>query len=116
LLFSSHLLSLCRGFVYVLQNMTGSGLFAGAGVFLLVALIAATSTWCARNQASARAARAAETAKSASTPRSPIPCCGDRHPLVRAIGIKKLIPILAVATGARPAASRNTQHDEAPAE
>src|SRR6204780_1626321 len=105
-------------FVYVLQNYgLVQACLAGAGVFLLVALIAAVVYMVRRNQASARAARAAETAKSAIHTAFADPMLvATGIQLVRAIGIKKLIPILAVgglALGLM--ASRNTRQDQAPA-
>ena len=106
-------------FVYVLQNYgLVQACLAGAGVFLLVALIAAIVYMVRRNQVEARAARAAETAKSAIHTAFADPMLvATGIQLVRAIGIKKLIPILAVGGLALGLlASRNTQHDEAPAE
>jgi len=106
-------------FVYVLQNYgLIQACLTGAGVFLLVTLIAATVYMVRRNQASARAARAAETAKSAIHTAFADPMLvATGIQLVRAIGIKKLIPILAVGGLALGLlASRNTHHDEAPAE
>ena len=106
-------------FVYVLQNYgLVQACLAGAGVFLLVALIAATVYMVRRNQASARAARAAETAKSGlQTALADPMLVATGIQIVRAIGIKRLIPILAVGGLALGfLATRSQSSDEAPAE
>jgi|SRR5882757_7472727 len=90
----------------------------GAGVFFVVTLIAAGSYMARKRQVEARAARAAETAKSAvhSALADPMLVAAGIQ-VIRAIGVKKLIPILAVGGLALGfLASRNTTRDEAPAE
>jgi hypothetical protein len=106
-------------FVYVLQNYgLVQACLAGAAVFLVVAAVVAIAYAVRRKQVEARAARAAETAKSAMHTALADPMLvATGIQLVRAIGIKKLIPILAVGGLALGLlASRNTRHDEAPAE
>jgi hypothetical protein len=106
-------------FIYVLDHYgLIQACLAGAAVFFAVAVIVAIAYAVRRNQASARAARAAETAKSAMHSALADPMLvATGIQLVRAIGIKKLIPILAVGGLALGLlASRNTRHDEAPAE
>ena len=93
--------------------------FTGAGVFFLVTLVAAASYMVRKNAAEARAARAAERAKSAmhSALADPMLVAAGLQ-LIRAIGVKKLIPILAVGGLALGLlASRNTSGgQQAPAE
>jgi hypothetical protein len=69
----------------------------GAGVFFVVTLIVAACYIVRKNAAEARAARAAEAAKSAmhSALADPMLVAAGLQ-LIRAIGVKKLIPILAV--------------------
>jgi hypothetical protein len=87
-------------FVFVLQKYgLIEACLTGAGIFFVVTLIAAGCYMARKNKAKARVE---ENAKSA---------------VIRAIGIKKLIPILAVGGLALGfLASRNSTPDEAPAE
>jgi hypothetical protein len=91
----------------------------GAGVFFVVTLIVAACYIVRKNAAEARAARAAEAAKSAmhSALADPMLVAAGLQ-LIRAIGVKKLIPILAVGGLALGLlATRNTSGGrEAPAE
>lgn len=88
---------------------------AGAGVFFIVALIAA-ATYMVRKRASE--ARAKERAKSAARAMLADPMVvAAGLQMVRAIGVKRLIPILAVGGLALGLlAGRNTAGDQAPAE
>lgn len=110
-------------FVYVLQRYgLIEACLAGAGVFLVVTLITAGCYMVRRNQLRARAAevkaRAAETARSAvQTALADPMLVAAGIQAIRAIGIRKLIPILALGGLALGLlASRNASHDEAPAE
>jgi hypothetical protein len=106
-------------FVFVLQNYgLIEACLAGAAVFFVVTLIAAVFYILQKNQAEARAARAAETAKSAVHTALADPMLVTVGlQVIRAIGIKKLIPILAVGGLALGLlASRRAPVDEAPAE
>ena len=90
----------------------------GAGVFFIVTLIAAGSYMARKRQVEARAARAAETAKSAmhSALADPMLVAAGIQ-VIREIGVKKLIPILAVGGLALGfLMNRNATRDEAPAE
>jgi hypothetical protein len=91
----------------------------GAGVFFVVTLIAAACYIVRKNAAEARAARAAEIAKSAmhSALADPMLVAAGLQ-VIRAIGVKKLIPILAVGGLALGfLATRNTSGgQQAPAE
>ncbi len=103
-------------FVYVLQRY---GLIEacldGAGVFLVVTLITAACYVVGRNRTRARAAATAKSAVHTALADPVMVAAGIQ--IVRAIGIKKLIPILAVgglALGLM--AGRNSSADQAPAE
>ena len=103
-------------FVYMLQT---HGLIeaclTGAGIFLVVALIAGVGYIVRKNSVRARAAETAKSAVHTALADPMLVAAGIQ--VVRAIGIKKLIPILAVGGLALGLlASRNTQTDEAPAE
>ena len=107
-------------FVYALRNYgLIEACLAGAGVFLVVTAVAGICYSVRRNQIEARAARAAETARSAvhTALADPILVAVGLQ-VIRAIGIKKLIPILAVGGLALGLlASRGThQPGETPAE
>jgi hypothetical protein len=107
-------------FVFVLQKYgLIEACLTGAGVFFVVTLIAAGCYIARKNQVEARAARAAETAKSAvhSALADPMLVAAGLQ-VIRAIGIKKLIPILAVGGLALGfLMSRNAPaSDETPAE
>jgi hypothetical protein len=110
-------------FVYMLQNFgLIEACLTGAGVFFVAALIVASIYMVRKDRIEARAARAAElakeNAKSAmhSALADPV-LVATGIQVIRAIGIKKLIPILAVGGIALGfLASRNTQADQTPAE
>ena len=94
-------------FVYVLQDYgLIEACLTGAGIFFVVALIAGSlSTPCAKQQASARAAETAKSAMQAALADPMLVAAGIQ--VIRAIGVKKLMPILAVgglALGCLPAA------------
>jgi heme/copper-type cytochrome/quinol oxidase subunit 2 len=107
-------------FVYVLQTYgLIQACLTGAGIFLLVALVAAGFYVARRNRAEEQAqARKAETAKSAvHTALADPMLVAAGIQVIRAIGVKKLIPILAVGGLALGLlASRHASADEAPAE
>jgi hypothetical protein len=102
-------------FVYALQTWgLIEACLTGAGIFLLVALIAAIGYVVRKNRVKARAAATAKSAVHSALADPMLVATGIQ--LVRAIGIKKLIPILAVGGLALGLlASRNTQTDEAEA-
>jgi hypothetical protein len=107
-------------FVFVLQRYgVIEACLAGAGIFFIAALIAAACYIVRKKQIEARAARAAETAKSAvqSALADPMLVAAGIQ-IIRAIGVKKLIPILAIGGLALGfLASRNSAAShEAPAE
>jgi len=85
-------------FVFVYQRyVLVEACLTGAGVFFIVAVIAAGCYMARKKQVEARAARAAETAKSAmQTALSDPMLVAVGLQVIRAIGVKKLIPILAV--------------------
>ena len=85
-------------FVFVYQRYgLVEACLTGASVFLVVAVIAAGCYIARKKQVEARAARAAETAKSAmQTALSDPVLLAAGLQVIRAIGVKKLIPILAV--------------------
>jgi len=106
-------------FVYVMQNYgLIQACLTGAGIFFVVTLIAAGGYMVRRNRVKARAKETAKSAVQTALADPILVAAGIQ--LVRAIGIKKLIPILAVgglALGLM--ASRNAaadQTDEAPAD
>ena len=104
-------------FVFVYQRYgLVEACLTGAGVFLVVAVIAAGCYMVRKKQVEARAARAAETAKSAvqTALADPVLLAAGIQ-VIRAIGVKKLIPILAVGGLVLGfLASRNSSDDEAP--
>lgn len=103
-------------FVYVLQTYgLIQACLTGAGIFLIVALVVASFYIVKKNRARARAAEAAKSAAHAALADPMLVAVGVQ--VIRAIGVKKLIPILAVGGLALGLlASRNTSVDEAPAE
>ena len=114
-------------FVYVLQKYGPiEACLAGAGVFFLVTLIAAVCYMVRRNQIRARAEQAArEAARSAKSAASNILAdpmlLAAGLQVVRAIGVKKLVPILAIGAVAlgfmmSRGASEAGDEAEAPAE
>ena len=104
-------------FVFVYQRYgLVEACLTGAGVFLVVAVIAAGCYMVRKKQVEARAARAAETAKSAvqTALADPVLLAAGIQ-VIRAIGVKKLIPILAVGGLVLGfLASRNSSDDETP--
>jgi hypothetical protein len=106
-------------FVFVLQKYGPvEACLTGAGIFFVVTLIAAGCYMIRKNQVKVRAAHAADTAKSAvHTALADPMLVAAGIQVIRAIGVKKLIPILAVAGLALGfLASRNNPRDDAPAE
>lgn len=103
-------------FVYVLQTYgLIQACLTGAGIFLVVALIAAGFYVARRNRAEARAAEAAKSAVHTALADPMLVAVGLQ--VIRAIGVKRLIPILAVGGLALGLlASRHAAADEAPAE
>ena len=105
-------------FVYVLQTWGPiEACLTGAGIFLLVALIAAAAFYAAReNRARARAAEAAKSAAHTAFADPMLVAAGIQ--VIRAVGVKKLIPLLAVGGLALGllANRSNASVDEAPAE
>lgn len=85
-------------FVFVYQRYgLVEACLTGAGIFLVVGMIAAACYMARKKQVEARAARAAETAKSAmQTALSDPVLIAAGLQVIRAIGVKRLIPILAV--------------------
>ena len=106
-------------FVFVLQRYgLIEACLTGASIFFAVTLITAGCYMGRKNQVEARAARAAETAKSTMQTALADPMLvAAGIQVIRAIGIKKLIPILAVGGLALGLlASRTPARDETPAE
>ena len=88
---------------------------AGAGIFFVVTLIAAGGYVMRKNQIKARAREPAKSALHTALTDPMLVTAGVQ--IIRAIGIKKLIPLLAVGGLALGLlASRNPSSDEAPAE
>ena len=85
-------------FVFVYQRYgLVEACLTGAGIFLVVGMITAACYMARKKQVEARAARAAETAKSAmQTALSDPMLVAAGLQVIRAIGVKRLIPILAV--------------------
>jgi hypothetical protein len=107
-------------FVFVLQNYGPvQACLTGAGIFFVVTLIAAGCYMVRKNQIEARAQQAARTAKStAQTVLADPMLVAAGIQVVRAIGVKRLIPILAVGGLALGflASRANSGSSEAPAE
>lgn len=103
-------------FVSVLQNYgLVQACLTGAGVFFVVTVIAAVCYAVRKNRVKARAAETAKSAMHTALADPMLVAVGVQ--LIRAIGIKKLIPILAVGGLALGLlASRNAQAGETPAE
>ena len=103
-------------FVYVLQTYgLIQACLTGAGIFLVVALIAAAFYLVRRNRAQARAAETAKSAVHTALADPMLVAAGIQ--VIRAIGVKKLIPILAIGGLALGLlASRQASADETPAE
>lgn len=103
---------LAAGFVYVLQNYGPiQACLAGAGVFFVVTLIAAGLYVARKNRAQVRAAEAAKEA--AQSPLVDPMLLATGLQLVRAVGLKRLIPLLALGGLALGIlASRNAPSDD----
>jgi hypothetical protein len=104
-------------FVAVLQNYGPvAACLSGAAVFFVVALIAGGIYMVHKREAEERAAKAAKSAMHSALADPMLITAGLQ--VVRAIGIKRLVPILAVAGVALGvmAASRRDAADQAPAE
>jgi hypothetical protein len=103
-------------FVYVLQTYgLIEACLTGAGIFLVVALIAGAVYVTRKNKARKRAEEVTKSAVHTALADPMLVAVGIQ--VIRAIGIKKLIPILAVGGLALGLlASRNTSVDQAPAE
>ena len=99
-------------FVYVLQNYGPvQACLTGAAVFFVVTLIAAGCYRVRKNRVKARTAEAARSA--AHSPLADPMLIATGLQLVRAIGLKKLIPLLALGGLALGMlASRNTPSDD----
>jgi hypothetical protein len=108
---------LCAGaFVYMLQRYGPiEACLTGAGIFLVVAMVAAGGYMMRKNKVKARAAETAKSAVHTALADPMLVAVGIQ--VIRAIGVKKLIPILAVGGLALGLlASRNNVGVEAPAE
>jgi hypothetical protein len=103
-------------FVFVLERYgLVQACLTGAGVFFVVTLIAAGCYMLRKNQIKARKAEAAKSAVQTALADPMLVAAGIQ--VIRAIGVKKLIPILAVGGLALGfLASRNSVGDETPAE
>jgi hypothetical protein len=103
-------------FVYVLQRYgLIEACLTGAGVFLVVTLIAAGCYLMRKRQVKARAAETAKSGLQTALADPMLVATGIQ--IVRAIGVKRLIPILAVGGLALGfLATRGPSSDEAPAE
>ena len=107
-------------FVFVLQNYGPvQACLTGAAIFFVLAMIAAGCYMMRKRQIEARAEQAARAAKStAQTVLSDPAMVAVGLQVIRAVGIKRLIPILAVGGVALGylASRANTSSSEAPAE
>jgi prepilin signal peptidase PulO-like enzyme (type II secretory pathway) len=104
-------------FVAVLQKYGPvEACFAGAGVFFLLALIAAGSYLVRKRQAKARAAEAARSAVR-TTLADPMVVAAALQ-VLRTVGVKRLVPLIAIGGVALGlfAASRRDASDQTPAE
>src|SRR5471030_2127513 len=103
-------------FVFVLQRYgLIEACLTGAAVFFVVTLIAAGSYMLRKNRVKVRVEETAKSAMQTALADPMLVAAGIQ--VIRAIGIKKLIPILAVGGLALGfLASRNSSVDEAPAE
>ena len=104
------------GFVYVLQIYGPiAACLTGAAIFLLVALVSAAIYVARKNRARARAAEATKSALHSALSDPMLVAAGIQ--LIRAVGVKRLIPILALGGLALGLlASRGASSDQAPAE
>ncbi len=103
-------------FVFVLERYgLVQACLAGAAVFFVVTLIAAGAYTVRKKQVEARAAETAKSAVHTALADPMLVAAGLQ--VIRAIGVKRLIPILAVGGLALGLlASRNAPGDQAPAE
>jgi hypothetical protein len=103
-------------FVFVLQKYgLIEACLAGAGVFFVVTLIAAGCYMLRKNQVKTRTAETAKSAMQTALADPMLVAAGIQ--VIRAIGVKKLIPILALGGLALGLlASRNSVGDQTPAE
>jgi hypothetical protein len=106
-------------FVFVLQRYgLVEACLTGAGIFFVVTLIAAVCYMVRKKQVKARAAETAKSAVQTALADPMLVAAGIQ--VIRAIGVKKLIPILALgglALGLMASRSASSdQTDEAPAE
>ena len=103
-------------FVFVLQRYgLVPACLTGAAIFFVVTMIAAISYMVRKRQTQARVATAARTAAQSAFADPMIMAAGLQ--VVRAIGVKRLLPILAIGGIALGLlASRQTTGDQAPAE
>src|SRR6202795_1053166 len=104
-------------FVFVLEKYgLIQACLAGAGIFFVVTLIAAGCYMVRKNQVKARVEDTAKSAMQTALADPMLVAAGIQ--LIRAIGIKKLVPILAVGGLALGllASRNNSVGDEAPAE
>lgn len=101
-------------FVYVMQNYGPvQACLTGAAVFLVVTLIATGCYMVRKNNAKARAAEAAKSA--ARSPLADPVLIAAGLQLIRAVGVKRLIPLLAVGGLALGIlASRSASSDDTP--
>jgi hypothetical protein len=104
------------GFVYMLQTYGPiAACLTGAAIFLLVALVSAAIYVARKNRARARAAEATKSALHSALSDPMLVTAGIQ--VIRAVGVKRLIPILALGGLALGLlASRGASTDEAPAE
>jgi hypothetical protein len=102
-------------FVFVLENYGAvAACLAGAGIFLIVAAIAAAIYAVRKRQIAARARQRARTM--AHLFADPMVIATGLQ-IVRAVGVKRLIPLIAIGGVALGfLATRSTARDEAPAE
>ena len=103
-------------FVFMLQRYgLVEACLTGAGVFFVVTVIAAGCYMARKNQVKARTAETAKSAVQTALADPMLVAAGIQ--VIRAIGVKKLIPILAVGGLALGLlASRNSSTEETPAE
>jgi hypothetical protein len=103
-------------FVFVLERYgLIQACLAGAGIFFIVTMIAAGCYMVRKNQVEVRAKETAKSAMQTALADPMLVAAGIQ--VIRAIGIKKLIPILAVGGLALGfLASRNVSADQTPAE
>jgi hypothetical protein len=101
-------------FIFVLQNYgLIEACLTGAGIFFVVAVIAAVYYRVRQNQAKVRAAEKAKSGLQTALSDPMLVAAGIQ--LMRAVGIKRLIPIIAVGGLALGLlANRNSSDDETP--